>query len=106
MYIVHNLLSNLLFLKLGKLSSEVKNATGSRLRESLLSKSFLLPVCHGDTISPQVLQVQVHELELELTSAMEELCVTRDAVIHMKEQVQKLIVEREIWCIVARKWRK
>ena len=37
----------------------------------------------------------MHELESELTSAMEELSVTQDAVAHMKEQLQKLIVERD-----------
>lgn len=49
----------------------------------------MLPVCHGDTISPQALQVQVHELESELTSVMEELSLTQDAVTNMKEQLQK-----------------
>ena len=35
------------------------------------------------------------ELELELTFTMEELSLTLDAVTHMKDQLQKLIVERD-----------
>ena len=56
-------------------------------------QEFSVPVCHGDTVSPQALQVHVLELESELTSTMEELSLTQAAVTHMKEQPQKLIVE-------------
>ena len=35
------------------------------------------------------------ELESELTSTMEELALTKDAVMHTKEQLQKLVVERD-----------
>ena len=66
-------------------------------RESLLKRSFLLPVCRGDTISPRLSQVQVCELEsevceleAELTSAMEKFALTQDVVTHAKEQMQKL----------------
>lgn len=64
-------------------------------RESLLRKSFLLPICRGDTVSPRLLQAQVCELESELAFAMEELALTQDAVTHTKEQLQKLVVERD-----------
>ena len=77
---------------IGKLSSDVKKLKGS-FRESQLSKSFLLPIYQGDTIFPQLLQAQVCELESELTFAMEELSLTQDAVTHMNDQLQKLIVE-------------
>ena len=35
------------------------------------------------------------ELESELASTMEELALTQDAVTHTKEQLQKLMVERD-----------
>ena len=35
------------------------------------------------------------ELESELAFAMEELALTQDAVTHTKEQLQKLVVERD-----------
>ena len=46
--------------------------------------------CPGITVSPRVCK-----LESNLTSAMEELAVTKDAVTHTKEQLQKLVVERD-----------
>ena len=79
----------------------MKKLKGS-LRQSLLRKSFLLPVCRGDTVSPRFLQTQVCELESEvceleeeLACAMEELALTQDAVTHATEQLQKLVVERD-----------
>ena len=79
---------------IGKLASEVKKLKGTP-RESLLRKSFLLPICRGDTVSPRLLQAQVCELESELAFAMEELALTRDAVTRTKEQLQKLVIERD-----------
>ena len=80
----------------------MRKLKGSRQRQSLLKKTFLLPICRGDTVSPRLLQVQVCELksqvcelEEELASAMEELSLTQDAVTHTKEQLQKLVVERD-----------
>ena len=35
------------------------------------------------------------ELESELASTMEKLALTQDAVTHTKEQLQKLVVERD-----------
>ena len=67
----------------------MKRLKGS-LRESLLRKSFLLPICQGDTVSPQLLQAQMCELESELTSTIEELALTKDAVTHTKEQLQNM----------------
>ena len=77
---------------LGKLATEVEKLKGS-LRESLLKKSFLLPVFPGDTISSRLLRAQVCKLEAELACTMEELALTQDAVTHVKEQLQKLVVE-------------
>ena len=92
MFILH---PSLVFsLYIGKLASEVKKLKGTP-RESLLTKSFLLPICRGDTISHRRLQAQVCELESELASTMEELALTQDAVTHTKEQLQKLVVERD-----------
>ena len=65
------------------------------MRESLLRKSFLLLICRGNTVSPRLLQAQVCKLESKLTSSMEELVFTKDAVMHTKEQLQKLVVERD-----------
>ena len=66
-----------------------------KLKGTLLTKTFLLPICRGDTISPRRSQAQVCELQSELASTTEELALTQDAVTHTKEQLQKLVVERD-----------
>lgn len=42
-----------------------------------------------------VLQTKVSERESDLTAATEELSVTQDPMVHMKDQLQKLIIEHD-----------
>ena len=87
-------LAQKLYRRAGKLFSDVKKKAG-RAREQLLNQSFSLPVSRGEMTSVRGLQQQIDELECELTSAVEELAVSHDAVEHMKEQMQKLMMERD-----------
>ena len=63
-----------------------------RVGEQLLGQSFSLPVSGREMTSVKGLQKQ---LECELTSAVEELAISHDSVEHMKEQMQKLMMERD-----------
>ena len=87
-------LAQKLYRRAGKLFSDVRKKAG-RAREQLLSQSFSLPVSGGEMTSVRGLQQQIDELECELTSAVEELAISHDAVEHMKEQMQKLMMERD-----------
>ena len=44
------------------------------------------------------------QLECELTSAVEELAISHDSVEHMKEQMQKLMMERDVMVHCGKKY--
>ena len=83
-----------LYRRAGKLFSDIKKKPG-RAREQLLGQSFSLPVCGGEMTTVKALKKQIIELESDLTSAIEELAISQDSVVHMKEQMQKLMIERD-----------
>lgn len=87
-------LAQKLYRRAGKLFSDVRKKAG-KAREQLLDRSFSLLVSGGEMISVRGLQKQIDQLECELTSAVEELAISHDAVEHMKEQMQKLMMEHD-----------
>ena len=89
-----NEIAQKLYRRGGKLFNDVRKKAG-RAREQLLDQSFSLPVSGGELTSVRGLQKQIDQLECELTSAVEELSLSHDAVECMKEQMQKLMMERD-----------
>ena len=82
-----------LYRRAGKLFSDIKKP--GRAQEQLLDQSFSLPVCGGEMTTVKALKKQIIELESDPTSAIEELAISKDSVAHMKEQMQKLMIERD-----------
>ena len=55
----------------GSRKSQVTVASG-RARENLLEQSFYVPVCEGETVSPEPLKEEVENLHVELANALVE----------------------------------
>ena len=90
--------SESLALKLYKWAALVHNKVrkkDGRGRELLLERNFLLPVCVEDAVIVEQLQAEIHELESDLASAIEELAISQDAINHMSSQLNGLLMERD-----------